>query len=117
LPAVRRQAGELVRLEPGAAGLKTHVSGDDVDERRLARAIGADQAEDLPLLQLERDAVEGDDAAEPHRDIANLEQRGAGHPSSLAACCSDPAGLIPASQAVPAPDWAFIARPYRDSLL
>jgi hypothetical protein len=32
---------------------------DRVQERRLARAVGADQAGDLPLLELEIDAVDG----------------------------------------------------------
>src|SRR5205823_8980962 len=44
--------------------------------------VRANEPEDLALLQVERDAVECDDAAEPHRDIANLEQRGAAHSSS-----------------------------------
>ena len=40
-----------------------------VEERRLAGAVGADQAGDLPRLDAERDAVERDDAAEADRDV------------------------------------------------
>ena len=46
------QSGELVGLEPGLTGLEWDISGDDVDQRRLAGAIGSDQAVDRSLLGL-----------------------------------------------------------------
>ena len=45
-----------------------------VEERGLAGAVRADQADDLPARDVERDAVERDDAAEAHRDVGHLEQ-------------------------------------------
>ena len=40
-----------------AAGLHDQA-GEDVDQRRLARAVGAEQAEDLPARHVEADVVE-----------------------------------------------------------
>src|SRR5262249_33413697 len=48
---------------------------DDVEGGRLARAVRPDQAGDLAFLDVEGDAVEGDDASEPQRDVAYLEER------------------------------------------
>ena len=48
---------------------------DDVERRRLAGAVRADQPRDVALLDVERDAVEGDDAAEAHRHVPYLEER------------------------------------------
>ena len=64
-----RLAGELDlalvrRVEPG----------DDVEGRRLAGAVRPDQADDLTLGDVEGDAVEGDDPAEPASDVPQREQ-------------------------------------------
>ncbi len=40
-----------------AAGL-VDQPGEDVDQRRLARAVGAEQAEDLPARHVEADVVQ-----------------------------------------------------------
>jgi len=45
-----------------------------VEERGLAGAVGADQAEDLALEHVEGHAVERDDSAEHDADVANREQ-------------------------------------------
>jgi len=45
----------------------------DVEHRRLACAVGADQTEDLTLLDLERQPVESHDAAEPDRDLVDFQ--------------------------------------------
>src|SRR5690606_4869492 len=46
-----------------------------VEEGGLAGAVRTDEAEDLPLVLVERNAVEGDDAAEAQVDIIDREQR------------------------------------------
>ena len=51
-----------------AVGGLVHA-GDDVEGRSLARAVGADQGDDLPLAYLQIHVVHGDDAAELHGDI------------------------------------------------
>src|SRR5207247_7608993 len=65
-------AGDLPGLEAvdplaakaHAAGVEALDPGDAVEERRLARAVGADEAVDAPGLERERDVVDGGHAAE-----------------------------------------------------
>ena len=47
---------------------------DDVEHRRLAGAVGPDQAADLALVDREGEPVERDDAAEAHRDVLHLHE-------------------------------------------
>ena len=47
---------------------------DDVERRRLAGAVRADQARDVPCSHVERHAVESDDASEAERDVPDGEQ-------------------------------------------
>ncbi len=49
-------------------------AGHDVEAGRLAGAVGPDEAEDLALVDVEADLVEGDDATEAQRDGVDLEQ-------------------------------------------
>ena len=46
---------------------------EGVDERRLAGAVGADQADDLAWRDRQRDVVDGRDAAEADCQVAHLE--------------------------------------------
>src|SRR5262245_39987512 len=46
-----------------------------IEQRGLAGPVGADEAGDLARCHVERDVVEGDDAAEPDRQGADAEQR------------------------------------------
>ena len=46
-----------------------------VEQRRLAGAVRADEADDVAARDRERDAVERDDAAEADRHVLDLEQR------------------------------------------
>src|SRR5207248_8094006 len=48
---------------------------DDVEDGGLARAVGADDGDDLSGLHREGHAVEGDDAAEADAQLTNFEQR------------------------------------------
>jgi hypothetical protein len=61
--AVRGQARELAPVERDAARVGAVVAADDVDQRRLARAVGAEHAEDLAFAHVEVDAVERAHAA------------------------------------------------------
>src|SRR2546429_2379757 len=72
---------DLPGLEPvDAPAAKDHPTlvaalhaRDAVEERRLARAVGADQAVDPARLEPERDAVHGGDAAEALLEALDLE--------------------------------------------
>ena len=66
---VRRAVEQRAALEQDLASVGRVEAAEAIEQCRLAGAVGADQAEDLALLQLERDAVERDDAAEPQRHI------------------------------------------------
>ena len=67
-PAPRRLERPLGRhidaAEPDAAGLRAVHAGHQVDEGGLAGPVGADQADDLALLETEAHIVDGLDAAE-----------------------------------------------------
>jgi hypothetical protein len=51
------------------------VTGDEVEEGRLAGAVRADQARDRPVRDGEGDVVDGGDPTEAPRQAANLENR------------------------------------------
>src|SRR5690606_21556703 len=80
--AQHAQARELRGIEPQhAAAVEPHlarigpqVAGEHVEQRRLAGAIGPDQADQLALRHVHADAVERLEAAEALADLANLEQ-------------------------------------------
>ena len=50
-------------------------AGDDVEDRRLARAVRADEPDDLAGLDREAHAVDRDDAAELHDEVGHGERR------------------------------------------
>ena len=84
LEAARHAAvGALVRGSPSigcaveahGAGLVVQRAADAVDQRRLAGAVGADQAEALARRDREVDAVERDEAAEALAQTCDFEQR------------------------------------------
>ncbi len=72
--AMRLQPGEAVFLEKCLARLRARVTGDDVDQRCLAGAVGADEAEDRALFDFERHAVDGLHAAEVALEAIQPEQ-------------------------------------------
>ena len=59
-----------------AAGIGLVQSGQDLDQRRLARAVLADEGDDLPRADLERDVVERPQTREGHREVADVEEVG-----------------------------------------
>src|SRR5262249_61516119 len=84
--AVRRAAEHRAPVEQDVSAVGGVQPADAVEQGRLAGTVGADQTENLPFIEAERDAVEGDDAAKAHCHIANLQQRGTGHFSSGSRC-------------------------------
>src|SRR5438105_1318301 len=69
---------EILALQAYRATRGFEHAGDAVEDRRLARAVGPDDPEDLPVRHLQGNAVERLDAAELHRELVQLEQ----HPSA-----------------------------------
>ena len=72
---VRRAVDDRAPLEQDVAAIGRVETADAVEQRGLAGAVRADQAEDLSRLDREGDAVKGDDAAEAKGDVAHFEQR------------------------------------------
>ena len=72
---VRPHLEHGVAVEERRAAAGPVDAGDDVEERRLAGAVGTDQRDDLALVDVERDAVECHHTTEPDAEVAHLEQR------------------------------------------
>ena len=66
--------------EPDLAAARLDQAHDRVQRRRLSRAVGADQADDLALADLDRHVAHGRDAAVAHVQPRDLEH-GRAHPS------------------------------------
>ena len=60
--------------DAGAAGVGLQEAGEHLHGRRLAGAVGAEKAQHLALLHAERDAIDGDDLAEPLLEVVSLDQ-------------------------------------------
>ena len=65
-PAVgRRDARDVLAVEHDPPAVRRLEPGDDPERRRLAGRARPEQAEELPVPDVEVDAVEGDDRAKP----------------------------------------------------
>jgi hypothetical protein len=65
----------LLAAEPDLALLRVVEAVDDVEHRRLAGAVRADDGADLALMHVEGDVLQRLDAAEAQRDAAHLQHR------------------------------------------
>ena len=72
---VHRRVSQRVVVEIDRPCVRPDDAGDAVEERGLARAVGPDEAEDLAAVQVQRHAIESDDAAKPHGQVAHAEHR------------------------------------------
>src|SRR5206468_9106463 len=70
---VRRSGQKRGPFEGDRPGRCRVETTQTVEQGGLARAVRADQTHDLSGLDVEGDPIEGDDAAEPDRDVANVE--------------------------------------------
>ena len=72
---VRRQAGHVGAVEDDAAGSGRKQSADQVDDRALARAVRADEAENFAARDREIDAVDRANAAEMLAEAFEIKHR------------------------------------------
>src|SRR5207247_847782 len=70
---MRRQPGNLRALEGDAAARRSIETADAIQERRLARAVGADQRGQRPLLDPEAHAGERAQPLELERDALDTQ--------------------------------------------
>jgi hypothetical protein len=54
-----RERGHVPPEEENPSGVGAEEAGDHVEKRALARSVGADDPQDLPLLQVEAYPLEG----------------------------------------------------------
>src|SRR5439155_22887508 len=71
-----RHVGDILAVEPDRALRRRQHAGDEIEQRRLAGAVGADQTDDLAAADRDRDVAVGDEAAEPLPDATSFEERG-----------------------------------------
>ena len=72
---VRWQVRDVDVVEDDRAGIDGEEARDEVEERRLARTVGAEDADDLAFGERQRHIAVGNDAPEGLRDVTNLEDR------------------------------------------
>jgi hypothetical protein len=71
----RRQSGHAFSFQPNFSAVGTQSAGDDAEQRRLAGAIGTDDAERSAFLDRNADVAQRAQAAKPFLDSFDLEQR------------------------------------------
>src|ERR671911_253391 len=85
---VRGPGRDLASVDEHVAGVRADHPGDEIEERRLSRAVRADQAVDQGVLELDGDTVDGDDSAERLGEIVGMHDRHAPTPCrSRSSCC------------------------------
>src|SRR4030095_60028 len=90
----RRHAGDVLAAELDVPRRGLDLPQDAVEERRLARAVGTDHADDLARADVERDAVDRLDRAVLLLDVLDFEE--GSHrmgPPSLATLAAPGGGL------------------------
>src|SRR4029079_8403210 len=86
------EAADALTREPDVALGRLVDAGDEVEQRRLARAVRPDHAHDLALVDVEVELRHARETAERHRDLLEFEQRCAGHTISTRRSPRSPAG-------------------------
>src|ERR1700691_4259755 len=74
---------DFTAIEQNAAGIGNDGAGEDLAQRRLSRAVVADQTKNLASSQHEVDAIKGLDGAEGLADVLHPDpdrRAGAQHP-------------------------------------
>ena len=71
--ALRMVADDRLAHEADLTVRRLIHAGDGVERGGLARAVGTDERDDLALVDLKAQVVDGDDAAELHRNIVETQ--------------------------------------------
>ena len=74
-PAAGAPPAHVDPVELDAAAVRGLEAADEVEDRRLAGAVRADEPEDLALVQRQVDVAHRGDAAEPLAQSAYLQRR------------------------------------------
>ncbi len=84
-PLRRRRAGDLLAAEEDVALLRAQQPGEHVEQRGLAGAVGADEADDARRRDRQADVAHRDQPAEAHGHVARLDRRASRLPPASAA--------------------------------
>ena len=71
---MRRQVGNALTLEPHFALARPEKGSDELEERRLAGAVGPDHRQDLAFSDREGHAIHGDKTAEALAEIGDFSR-------------------------------------------
>ena len=71
---VRRHAHDVLVVQKDAAAAGLQQSGHGIQRRGFARAVGADQGNDLALVHLEGNSLDGVNAAVVYVEVVHLQQ-------------------------------------------
>ena len=71
-----RQPGAIAFADHDRAGERPLEAGEDIDQRGLAGAVRADQAEDLAAVEPDTDLVDRHETAEPDGHTLRLKGHG-----------------------------------------
>src|SRR5262252_3978701 len=113
---VRRTAAHLLAAHQHAAGIRVEVAGQHVDQRGLARAVWADEPDEIALGHREIDVVVGDDAAEPLGEAGAPDELGSrAHPAGSFCTTSPTAGSGLTRGSPSRTNWSHsgVRRPFR----
>ena len=72
---MRREPGDHLAVEAHLAAGRLHEGRDQLEDGRLARAVGADDRQDFVRLDVERDLVDGGQAAVALGEVPDREDR------------------------------------------
>ena len=89
-PGMGGLPGDVGAVEADRAPVGSQVAGDEVEQRRLARAVRPDDAEGLTLGNVEREVLDDADAAEALGDADDFEQGRHRRVRLRPAACSSP---------------------------
>ena len=111
--AVARRGGDVLAVEDDAAAARLEQAGEQIDERRLAGAVRADQRVTGSALETQRDAARRDDAAETLVEIDGFE--GDRHDAPRFANARAACRRKPAKRSRPTSTMATRRRPIQNS--
>src|SRR6185369_16510252 len=79
-------------VEADVARIRPVHAGDEIEERRLPRAVRPDDAHDLALVDMDVELLDALQAAKALRDSVQLEERGSHQTISTREVPSSPCG-------------------------
>src|SRR5258706_3973682 len=99
-----REPGDVLAVEDDAPGVGAQDLGDQAQQRSFARAVGADQADQLVALELEAHRVHSSQAAEALGDLLDSEE----FRRHDVVCRFVPAAILTQHTKIPAMDDKFL---------